>query len=167
MFIKAFLAVSFFIIFGGFFVFGGFYSTHFKCNKNFIKTDCAIARKHFFGIYQKFFFINNIKGAKIEIKNRTKHKNATIDFSKKLSKVVIYSDTEKISPLFLSNADDKVKENIVKEINMYLIDKNRIYFDKIFRIKNIFGWVGLPFLIIGLLSLSFPFYIIKSIIYKK
>jgi hypothetical protein len=62
-----------------------------------------------------------------------------------------------------TDVDEKLKWRTVKNINEYIDNPNVLSYNKTFRIHNVFGWFGLPFLVFGVLSLvSWPGSIIKK-----
>jgi len=167
--IKPFFAILFFVGFGGFFVYGGFQLLHIKCNKNSEKNvACDISKEHFWGFVKSEFHVEGVNNVEIEkhiTRGRwTKRRGRRYT----LTTVVINTESRKIPLLEASNVDDKLKRDLIKKMNTYLIDQNETYFDESFSVKNIFGWVGLPFLVIGILGiLSWPYSIITYWLKQK
>jgi hypothetical protein len=68
------------------------------------------------------------------------------------------------TPLFrgFSNVDDELKHEIKNTLNRYIRSEDTDSFQDTFIIRNLFGWVGLPFLLIGIFGvLSWPVTIIS------
>ena len=79
------------------------------------------------------------------------------------SGVFIETETEAIRLLAgSSNVDDELKREIVDSINDFIDDPEQRHYAQTVRLANIFGWVGLPFLALGVLGVvGWPFSIVK------
>ena len=65
---------------------------------------------------------------------------------------------------FFSNTDDSLKDEAMDSLNSFLTDPTQRTYDQTFAMRNIFGWCGLPFLIVGLLGLfGWPGTILKAL----
>ena len=52
-----------------------------------------------------------------------------------------------------SNLNEKTKQEAVRSINEFVSSNEGEVYSHRFKINNVFGWVGLPFLLIGVLGL--------------
>jgi hypothetical protein len=63
-----------------------------------------------------------------------------------------------------SDVDDALKLDVVRSINDFVKNVNQTDNEKTIRLSNIFGWFGMPFLLLGILGLiGLPFSIIKHL----
>lgn len=154
-FVKPFFAILFFIGFGGVFVFFGFQDVRIQAEKDINgKVTMDIVRTHFWVVKTVHRHVEGAQGAEIETKD-------TDDGY--LSGAVIKGDNSSVSVLSgFSNTDERLKRKIINQVNTFLRDGSEGRFDQSFHLRNVFGWFGLPFFIIGVLgALCWPFNIIK------
>ena len=160
-FLKQLLAIGFFLGFGGFFVFGGFQSVQVDLNRGIGNTvNGKITRSHFFGLYSVSTEVEGITEVTIETRrSRTSSSNLALF---PVSGLVLNSKSGS-APIFwgLSNADEKYKGRIKSTLNQYIRNGDGNSFQETFVIRNLFGWVGLPFFLIGIYAaLSWPLTIV-------
>lgn len=161
-FVKPLLATVFFLGFGGFFVFGGFQSAQVDLNRGAGNTvNGKITRSHFFGLYSVSTEVEGITEAAWDTRRtRTSSSNlATL----LVSGVVLNSKTGS-TPVFwgFSNIDEEYKGRIRSTLNRYIRKPDGNSFQETFVIRNLMGWVGLPFFLIGIFSvLTWPVTIVS------
>ncbi|HEY7521630.1 MAG TPA: hypothetical protein VIE36_25355 [Methylomirabilota bacterium] len=146
--LKPTLALVFFLGFGGFFVFGGFQSATLELHRSAAGgVDGTLTRSHFFGLYTVSTELRTIRRAVID--TGTSHPRPGIALV--VSGVALESDSGK-TRIFsgLSNVDEAYKREIARTVNQYLSGRDNRSFQETFTIRNMFGWVGLPFLLVGI-----------------
>jgi len=82
-----------------------------------------------------------------------------------VSGIYLVSETQAV-PLFFgaSNVDDRVKQTALESISAYIADDAQQTYSETFSIANLFGWFGLPFLVLGVWGLlGWPFAIVRSL----
>ena len=156
-FLKQLLAIGFFLGFGGFFVFGGFQSVHVDLIRGIGNTvNGKITRSHFIGLYSVSTEVEGITEVTIETRrSRTSSSNLALF---PVSGLVINSKSGS-APIFwgLSNVDETYKGRIKSTLNHYIRSGDANSFQDTFVIRNLFGWFGLPFFVIGIFAvLSWP-----------
>lgn len=154
-FLKPTLAVVFFLGFGGFFVFGGFQSATVDLHRGMAgAVNGELTRSHFFGLYTVFTELRAIRQATIETREaRPRHGLAS-----PVSGVALVSESGS-TPIFagFSNVDETYKRQITRTVNQYIRSADNRSFRETFVVRNLFGWFGLPFLLIGIYAaLSWP-----------
>jgi hypothetical protein len=163
-FLKPLLAIVFFLGFGGFFVFGGFQSVKVELTKGVDNSvNGKITRSHLFGFYTVSTDIEEIREAAIETR-RTSTAGSGRSGPLLASGLVLVTRSGG-TPLFLgfSNVDDDLKHEIKNTLNRYIRSENTDSFQDTFIVRNLFGWVGLPFFLIGIIGvLSWPVTIISG-----
>jgi hypothetical protein len=158
--VKPLLITVFFLGFGGFFVFGGFQSAQVDLNRGIGNTVSGkITRSHLFGLYSDSTELEGITEAAIE--TRRSRMSSSNPASLFVSGLVLHSRSGS-TPLFwgFSNVDEKYKARIRNALNQFLRGDGDSFRDT-FVIRDIFGWFGLPFLLIGIVAaLSWPVIIV-------
>jgi hypothetical protein len=160
--VYPFVAIAFCSVFGGFFVYAGFQTAHVELTRS---PEGAISghitRTQFFGVLVTEEEVTGVEGATIETRqyHRTTGRFRRIGLG---SGAAILSE-EGVVPVFagFSTVDDALKREIVASISDFVDDRTQAAYTETFRIRNIFGWVGLPFFALGVLGLlNWPFSII-------
>ena len=158
--LKPALAILFCLVFGGFFVFFGFQAVYVCMTRTASgQVTGTLTRQHFWGLYSAEYILNDVTGAAIE--TTRSHRSRARHFSG--SNVVISCGSSKI-PLFSgsSNIDSGIKRSVVERINSYIRNESVASLHEKIRLRNAFGWVGLPFLVLGLWGLlGWPFSMVK------
>lgn len=153
--LKPSLAVVFFLGFGGFFVFGGFQSATVQLQRDIAGTvNGRLTRSHFSGLYTVSRDLRGITRAAIE----TGEAHPRFLLASAVSRVALVSESNS-TPIFagFSNVDEADKRRIARTVNQYLGRGDDRAFHETFRVRNMFGWVGLPFFLIGIYAvLSWP-----------
>jgi hypothetical protein len=156
-FLKPLTAGVFFLGFGGFFVFGGFQSVQVDLNRGIGNTvNGKITRSHFFGLYSVSTEVEGITEATIATRHiRTSSSNlATL-----LVSGLVLNSKSGSTPVFwgFSNVDETYKGRIKSTLNHYIRNADSNSFQETFVTRNLFGWFGLPFFLIGIFAaLSWP-----------
>jgi hypothetical protein len=149
-FVKPGVAILFFLGFGLPFVFFGFQSVDLHgLRKTEGQTSFTIARKHFWGIVKTERTVAHVERAA----TATSDTGTGTDRRVLQSAVLVAGSQE--TPVFMgaSNVDDRLKKRLVTEVNTFIQDSSQTDYAGTFRIRNVFGWVGLPFAAIGLFGL--------------
>ena len=149
-----FLAILFCLVFGVPFVYTGFQTIHVEGAKNEAgETTIYFTRTHFWGLVNIERRVDKVEGASFET---SRIRRATsINNTRKTVSGVFIDTAEGSVPLFAgsSNLDENLKWEAVQTINEFIATPDHWAYTRTFRIRNIFGWVGLPFLVIGVLGL--------------
>lgn len=147
-FLKPTLAVIFFLGFGGFFVFGGFQSATVDLSRATAgAVNGTLTRSHFFGLYTVSADLRAISQATIE----TGEARPRFGVVSRVSGVVLASESGRTSIFAgLSNVDETYKRQITRTVNEYIRSGDHRSFRETFTVRNLFGWVGLPFFLIGI-----------------
>jgi hypothetical protein len=148
------LAIAFFLGFGGFFVFGGFQSVAVDLAKTrHGRVDATVTRRHFFGLYTVTARPIGVTAAVIETRRGSASVGTTFR-AVPTSGVVLRADSGD-TPLFFgtSNVDESYRRAIARKLNAFIGREGDQRLSEVFRVRNVFGWVGLPFLLIGVVGL--------------
>jgi hypothetical protein len=155
--LKPGLAIAFFLGFGGFFVYGGFQSSNVALKREADNSlSGRITRAHLLGFHAVSEDLREVREAAIVVR-----RTAISGFqrsSPSVSGVVLRAQSGDI-PLFwgFSNVDDEQKREFKAALNSYIRGADRNPFSQRFVIRNLFGWFGLPFFLIGVFGvLSWP-----------
>ena len=156
------LAILFCLAFGVPFTYAGFQHAIVEgTRKENGSVTFEVDRSHYFGLIHQEYQIEEVEQASwVSIRVRRYGKPRRL-----LSGVYLISSTEE-QPLFFgsSNVNEDLKWRAINEINGFLDDPDRLEFSEEYRIRNLFGWFGLPFLVLGVWgTLSWPFFIIKGL----
>jgi hypothetical protein len=139
-------------------VFIGFQALRIECTRNTGDTvSCKIVRKHFFGLYTIKADIASVKGA---------HMISKKGFDGFMTSGAYLITPGKDVPLLLGmgKSDVDVKKNVIGSINVFVQNQKLRQLSDSFKISNIFGMVGLPFLAFGILGImGWPSAIINAI----
>ena len=160
-FVEPFVAILFCLAFGIPFTYVGFQIVEIEMRMdegNTVTLD--FRRKHYWGLIQIDEHIEVIENA--TLKTNLYRRKSTRHFLG--SGVFVQTATEAI-PLLAgsSNVNDNLKREMVRTINDFIENPKTQTLEATFRINNLFGWFGLPFLIIGILGLvGWPFSIIRQ-----
>jgi len=149
--LQPFLAILFCLVFGIPFVYTGFQALDIQGVKDDQgKATINFTRVHFWGLYRVREHIEGAENAtlKTSLIDRIGPRHALV------SGVFIQTDTEAVR-LFAgsSNFGEDLKWEVVNSIKDYIDNPDEVDFRRSYRIANIFGWVGLPFLLLGVLGL--------------
>ena len=158
-----FLAILFCLAFGVPFTYVGFqdvYLTGTKDANGYVSMD--LSRKHYWGLYTVEEHAEDVIEARI-ITSRPKR----IGKARRLlsgAYLVTAADEQIRLMAGSSNTDYSIKREIVLAVKDFVEDPAQMKFDQNFKIQNVFGWFGLPFLTLGVLGLiGWPGTIIKKI----
>lgn len=160
--LKPFFAILFFLLFGVPFVFAGFQTVHVTGTKNAENVvTIDFTRKHFWGLYQSSHHLEGV--TEVALESRTSDNIGTRRTN--VSGIFLITPTQSESLFsFFSNTDDSLKDEAMNSLNSFITDTTQRTYDQTFKMRNIFGWFGLPFLIIGLWGLlGWPGTIIKAL----
>jgi hypothetical protein len=156
------LAILFCLAFGVPFVYAGFQQVVVEGNKDQDQSATLIVnRSHYFGLIQQDFQISDVEQASwVNSRVRRVGKPRRL-----LSGVYLISTTEEQALFFgSSNVDEDLKRQAITEINDFIADPESQDFSAVYRIRNIFGWFGLPFLVLGVWGiLAWPVSILKGV----
>lgn len=151
--LEPFLAILFCLAFGLPFVYFGFQSVQIEGQKDAQgAVTIEFHRKHFWGLWQVNKRIENAQNA--TLKTSHSHRTGTRHRITLTSGVFLETETEAV-PLLAgsSNIDDNLKWEVVNSINDFIDDPGQKHYARTFSLANVFGWVGLPFLALGILGL--------------
>jgi hypothetical protein len=159
--LQPFVAILFCLAFGLPFVFVGFQTVFIegaKDQQGVVTID--FHRSHYWGVWQVDEHIENVQNAALRTSLTHRSNPRRIRMT---SGVFIETETEAIRLLAgSSNVDDELKWEIVDSINDFINDPEQRQYAQTVRLANIFGWVGLPFLALGVLGVvGWPFSIVK------
>ena len=150
--LEPFAAILFCLAFGLPFVYFGFQTVHVEGQKDQQgSTAIEFTREHYWGLWEVNEYLEDVENAtlKTSITHRSRPRRIRLT-----SGVFIETETEAVRLLAgSSTVDDKLKSEAVDSINEFIKDPGKTDFEKTFRVRNVFGWVGLPFLILGILGL--------------
>lgn len=120
-----------------------------------------ITRSHFFGVYSVSTEVEGITEVTTETRlSRTSSSNLA---SFPISGLVLNAKSGG-TPVFwgFSNVDEKYKGRIKSTLNHHIRNGDGSSFHETFVVRNLFGWVGLPFFLIGIYAaLSWPVTIVS------
>ena len=155
-----FLAILFCLTFGVPFTYAGFQTIHLKGLKENGRVNMYLAREHYWGLYNVDEYIEGVQGA--DLANDRFRQGG---WWRRATGVFLVTETEAVRVIAgSSDVDDKLKREIVEGVNEYIDNPNKLSYDETFRIHNVFGWFGLPFLVLGVLGLvNWPGSIIKNL----
>jgi hypothetical protein len=150
--LEPFAAILFCLVFGLPFVYVGFQTVHVTGQKDQQgSVTIEFNRSHYWGLWQVNEELQNVQHA--TRKTSTTHRSLPRRIML-TSGVVIQTEMEEIYLLAgPSTVDDNLKLEAVNSINKFIKDSNQTKYEKTFRVANVFGWVGLPFLGLGVLGL--------------
>jgi len=121
----------------------------------------SVDRSHYFGLIRQEFQVDDVESASwINTRVRRPGKARRL-----LSGVYLISDTQERALFFgSSNLNEDLKWQAIKDINGFIDDQESQEFSAEYRIQNLFGWFGLPFLILGVWGLlAWPFSLVKGL----
>jgi hypothetical protein len=157
-FLKPALAIAFFLGFGGFFVYGGFQSSNVALKREPDNSVSGrITRAHLLGLHAVSEDLRGVREAAVVVRRAT-ISGFLRSSPSPVSGVVLLADSGDI-PLFwgFSNVDDEQKREFKAALNSYILGTDRNPYSQTFVIRNLFGWFGLPFFLIGVFGvLSWP-----------
>jgi hypothetical protein len=152
VFLEPFAAILFCLAFGVPFVYFGFQTVHVEGQKDHRgSVTIEFTRKHYWGLWQVNECLEEVQNAtrKTSITHRSGPRRIRLT-----SGVFIETETGAVRLLAgSSTVDDKLKLETVNSINDFINDPTQTDFEKKIRVSNVFGWVGLPFLVLGVLGL--------------
>lgn len=158
--LEPFLAILFCLAFGLPFTYVGFQVVDIELKKDdHQEVSLDFTRKHYWGLIQINEHLEKVENAtrKTNLYRRksTRHFLGTgvfIETATGATRLIAGS----------SNVNDDVKLEMVRAINGFIDDPNSSGLNLSFRVNNLFGWFGLPFLILGVLGLiGWPFSIYR------
>ena len=155
-----FLAILFCLAFGIPFTFAGFQTIRLSGVKENGNVNMHLQREHYWGLYRVETQVEGILGA--EWKN---YRFRQSGYWRRSASVYLVTDTEPVRVIAgSSDVDEKLKWEIINSVNDFIKDPGAADYEETFRIRNIFGWFGLPFLLLGCLGLiGWPGSIIKRL----
>lgn len=144
-----FIAILFFLAFGVPFTYAGFQTIQIEGTKENGIVSMDFTRTHFWGIYKTENHVEDVIGA--DLANDRFRQGG---FWRRAAGVFLVTETDVVRLMAgSSDVDDALKWDMVRSINEFVNNPADTYYEETFRIHNIFGWFGLPFLIIGILGL--------------
>lgn len=150
--LQPFAAILFCLVFGLPFVYVGFQTVDILGNKDQQgQVTIEFTRKHYWGLWQVKEHLENVQNAalKTSLIHRSNPRRIRLT-----SGVFLETENEAVRLLAgSSNVNDDVKRDAVESINSFIANPEQKHFNKTIRLTNIFGWVGLPFLLLGVLGL--------------
>lgn len=151
--IQPFFAILFFLAFGIPFVYAGFQTVQVEGHKDAQgAVEIDFQRQHFFGLWRVNERVEHVQAATVKTSRTHRSGNRLQTFF--VSGVFLETETEAVQVFAgSSNVNENEKQEVVDSLNNFIRDPAQTNFSKRFSITNIFGWVGLPFLAIGLLGL--------------
>lgn len=159
-FLKPGIAILFLLGFGLPFLFFGFQSIEMHGIRETDDTATfTLKRKHFWGIVKFERTIAEVERAKTIASD-----DGTGTHRQLLQSAVLVAGSEEI-PLFMgtSSADDDLNKRLVSEVNAFIQNSSNLQYTGTFGMRNVFGWVAIPFAAIGLLGLfRWPYTIISK-----
>lgn len=149
-----FLAILFCLAFGLPFVYTGFQTVTVRGSKDpdgVVSID--FSRKHFWGLVRVERHLEEVENASLQTSRVRRIRTAGSTHS--LVSGVFINTAEASERLLAgsSNVNDALKWDAVESINDFISNSAQVTFQRTFRVLNVFGWVGLPFLAIGILGL--------------
>ena len=145
-------AILFCLAFGLPFVYFGFQTVYLTGEKDPQgAVTIEFTRKHCWGLWQVHERLDDVHYATRKTSRTHKPGSRHIRLT---SGVILESENDAVALLAgTSNVDDGLKNDAIEDINAFIDDPTQTYYEKTFRVRNVFGWVGLPFLILGVLGL--------------
>ena len=145
-------AILFCLAFGLPFVYFGFQTVDLSGEKDPQgAVTIEFTRKHYGGLWQVHERLEDVQQAarKTSITHRSGPRRI------RLTSGVILESQSQALPLLAgtSNVDDPLKNDLIEGINAFIGDPTQTYYEKSVRVRNVFGWLGLPFLVLGILGL--------------
>ena len=155
-----FVAILFCLAFGVPFTYAGFQTIHVTGIKEDNVVNMDFTRTHYWGLYKVENHVEGVIGA--DLANDRFRQGG---YWRRAAGGFLVTETESIRLMAgSSDVDDALKWDMVNSINDFIDNPSATHYEKTFRIHNIFGWFGLPFLIIGILGLiGWPGSIIKRL----
>ena len=147
--LKPATGVVLFLGFGAPFVYYGFQGIHihgFKDNQR--ASTIEVTRSHF------WVAVNNqdkLVGAKEAV--LLERRSGFLGGGRRVALTVPAVSNESKNMKILagaSSSDNELKRRIVKDLNLFLQDDGVEDFERRFVVRNIFGWFGLPFFLLGM-----------------
>ena len=143
--LYSFLAILFCLAFGIPFTYAGFQTIYLQGMRDNGPINMHLEREHFWGMYRIEEHVEGVLGA--DLKNdRFRHSG----YWRRASYVHLVTATGTVRVIAgSSDVDDKLKWEIVNSVNAFVNNPSRTHLDETYRIHNVFGWFGLPFLALG------------------
>lgn len=143
--IKPLFAILACLLLGGSLVYSGFQTVdlHGRRDPAGVVT-LTWTREHFGGLLRLHRQLENVTGASLETSHTGRPGTTLIIHSAAGDRPLLAGPSE---------LDDAVKVDALALVNAYLADPGRATFDATLRVRTLFGWVGLPILLAGLLGL--------------
>lgn len=147
-------AILFCLLFGVPFAFIGFQTVELTGQRTGRTVNMTVRRQHVWGL---FVFEREVAG--VERVTSTSGTAGTGIRRTRVSGVVLEAGDQRV-PLFIgaSNVDGALKQGLVADVTAFLQKRREQEFHGTYRMRNLFGWVGLPFAALGVLGLlGWPF----------
>ena len=163
--LKPLAAIAFCLIFGLPFVYTGFQRIDVDGSKDEQgNVTIDFSRHHFFGLYRVERHVEGVENA--TLKSSLVRRSGIRNTRKTLVSGVFLETQNEAIRLIAGSSDvnDALKLDLVRSINAFIDDVIQTDYQNTIRISNIFGWFGLPFLVLGVFGLiGWPFSIIKHL----
>lgn len=155
-----FIAILFCLAFGVPFTYAGFQTIHLQGSKSTGIVTMNLTREHYWGLYKVEVQVVGVLNA--DMANDRFRQGG---YWRRASGVFLVTEKDRVRVMAgSSDVDDKLKWEIVESVNEFINNPVATRYDETYRIHNVFGWFGLPFLILGVLGLvGWPGAIIKRL----
>lgn len=145
-------AIVFCLLFGIPFVYVGFQTVDLHGDKDqHEQVTIDFTRRHYWGLWQVSEHLDNVRQAslKTSLIHRSNPRRLRLT-----SGVFIETETAAVRLLAgSSNVNDDLKREAVDSLNAFINSPEPGSYSQTIRLTNIFGWFGLPFLVLGVLGL--------------
>ena len=152
------VAILFCLAVGISFTYTGFQTVQIQGTKSDGRVSMDITYGHYWGLYKIETHIESVIGAALVTDRVRQDEN-----QKTVSGAFLLTGSDTVRLLAgSSNVNEDLKWEMVNSINEFIHNSSSSQYEQTFRIQNILGWVGLPFLTLGILGLvALPVTIIK------
>jgi hypothetical protein len=149
---QPFVAILFCLAFGLPFVYVGFQTVDIQGERYQDESvTISFQRRHYWGLTQVNETIENVQ--KATLKSSLIHRSQPRRL-RSVSGVFLENETDAVRLLAgSSDVNDNLKWDAVQSINDFIKEPQQDEFRKTIRLTNLFGWFGLPFLLLGVLGL--------------
>jgi hypothetical protein len=157
------LAILFCLAFGGLFVFFGLQTIRLDLARRDGVVKGTLVREHFWGLYSKTRPVEDVVGTRMEshqtTTGRAGHRRRIT-----VSNVVLDCAVGEV-PVFWgsSNMEGRQKHEVLETVAGFLGDAATPSLHLVVPVGNVLGWVGVPFLLLGLAGLvGWPFTLVRK-----
>jgi hypothetical protein len=159
--LKPFVAILFCLVFGGAFVFAGYQTLDLRASKDPAgAVTFDYVQGYLLGLVRSSHRVADVRGVEMR-SHRTRSKGRTRTMTR-----VVLVHAGGIASLsgMSSNVNDGEKRALRDAVDAFLRDPSRSAYEASFTFRNVFLWVGLPLLLIGVAGLvGWPFSILKAL----